>query len=81
MLPLVPDIPLFIAEERPLGWGDCVPWHRRERGECGGLGDTGGRDSRVAARVFAAWADAASRHHQDPVRAAAWRGAASGARE
>ena len=80
--PHVPARARHPAVHRGEGHGridDRVPRHHRECGKCGGRGDAGGRDAHAASRIFAAWAGAAGRYHQDPVRATVWRGAASGA--
>ena len=53
MLPLAPDIPLFIAEERPHGWASVYRGTVASVGSAEDLGDAGGHDARVAAQVFA----------------------------
>ena len=49
MLPLAPDISLFIAEERPPGWAPVYCGTVASAGSAEDLGDAGGRDARVAA--------------------------------
>ena len=53
MLPLMPDIPLFIAEERPHGWATVYRGTATSAGSAEIFGEAGGRDARVAAQVFA----------------------------
>ena len=80
-LPLAPDIPLFIAEERLHGWVTVY------RGTVASAGSA--EDLATPKDAMPVWlleylllgGGAAGRHHQDPVRAAAWRGTASGARQ
>jgi len=52
-LPLAPDIPLFIAEERAYGWATVYRGTATSAGSAEDFGEAGGRDARVAARVFA----------------------------
>jgi hypothetical protein len=50
---LVPDIPLFIVEERPHGWATVYCGTATSAGSVEIFGEAGGRDACVAARVFA----------------------------